>query len=128
MRVIVVVMRARNPFVEFLTEQFQPLGDISARAMFGGYCLYCDGVVFAIVAGNELYLKTDEHNRERFAERGLKAFQPFEARTTTMSYYQAPPDVFEDVDAMKDWVGSSIHAGLRANRSRPLRARKRTAR
>jgi DNA transformation protein len=121
-------MRSRNPYVEFLTEQFQPLGEISARAMFGGYCLYCDGVVFALVAGNELYLKADEKNRDRFVERGLKAFQPFEDRSATMSYFQAPPEVFEDRDAMKEWVGGSVSAGRRASRSQPPRVRKRTAR
>ena len=118
-------MRARNPYVEFLIEQFEPLGDITARAMFGGHCLYCDGAVFAIVAGNAVYLKADDANRDKFIARGLLPFKPFEDREGTMSYFQAPPEVFEDTDAMKEWVGGSVSAGRRASQSRPPRARKR---
>lgn len=39
-----------SQYIEFLKEWLAPLGEISARAMFGGHCLYCDGVVFALVA------------------------------------------------------------------------------
>ncbi|HYP06228.1 MAG TPA: TfoX/Sxy family protein [Bryobacteraceae bacterium] len=122
---IVLVMGVRNPYVEFLTEQFEPVGEITSRAMFGGYCLYCDGIVFALVAGNAVYLKADDENRSRFEDRGLRRFKPFEDRNETMSYYEAPPEIFEDSDAMKDWIGESVNAGRRrTSRSRPPRARK----
>lgn len=32
-------------------------GDISARAMFGEYALYCDGKVAALICDSELYVK-----------------------------------------------------------------------
>lgn len=128
MRDSVFVMRARNPYVEFLIEQFAPLGEISSRAMFGGYCLYCGGTVFALVAGNALYLKADEENREKFVARGLLRFKPYEDRDDSMSYYQAPPEVFEDLDAMTDWVGGSVRAGRRASQGRKPRGRKHPAR
>ena len=36
-------MRKREPYIEFLQEQFSTLGAVVAReTMFGGYCLYCD--------------------------------------------------------------------------------------
>ena len=94
--------------------------------MFGGYCIYCDGTVFAIVAGNALFLKADDENRPQFVARGLLPFRPFEGEGS-MSYYQAPPEVFEDTDAMKEWGGSAVSAGRRASQSRPPRARKRRA-
>jgi DNA transformation protein len=123
----VFVMPAPNPYVEFLIEQFEPMGEITARSMFGGFCLYCDGAVFALVAHNALFLKADDGNRERFISRGLKAFKPYEDREGVMSYFEAPPEIFEDRDAIKEWVGGSITAGQRASQSRPRRARKRRA-
>ena len=107
-------MPARNSYVEFLLEQFAPLGEISSRAMFGGHCLYCDGVVFALVANNALFLKADDTNREAFTARGSKAFRPFEDQDASMSYYEAPPEIFEDSDAMREWCGGSVEAGRRA--------------
>jgi DNA transformation protein len=106
-------MPSTTPYVEFLREQFAPLGEITSRAMFGGHVLYCDGTVFALIADNALYLKADDRSRERFNDRGLKAFKPFADRDEVMSYYEAPPEIFEDVDAMKDWVGASVEAGRR---------------
>jgi hypothetical protein len=41
---------------EYVVEQLRPL-DVRARAMFGGYCLYCDNKPVALVCGETLYLK-----------------------------------------------------------------------
>ena len=35
-------------------------GDVSARAMFGEFALYCDGKVTALICGGELYVKPTE--------------------------------------------------------------------
>lgn len=102
-----------NPYLEFLAEQMEPLGEITWRAMMGGYCLYCDGTVFALVANQALFLKADNENRSAFEARGLQPFRPFEG-SMTMSYYEAPPEIFEDPDAMRQWVGGAVEAGGRA--------------
>ena len=107
-------MPARNSYLEFLFEQLAPLGEISSRAMFGGHCLYCDGVVFALVADNALFLKTDDINRAAFELRGLKAFRPFKDQDAVMAYFEAPPEIFEDSHAMQRWCGGSVEAGRRA--------------
>lgn len=120
-------MRARNAYLEFLLEQFSPLGEITSKSMFGGYCLYCEGTVFALLADNALFLKADDENRQRFVDRGLKAFRPFPDKDVSMSYFEAPPEIFEDSDAMRDWVGESVAAGKRSakpRRTRSPRARK----
>jgi DNA transformation protein len=95
--------------------------------MFGGHCLYCDGTVFALVAGSVLFLKVDEVNRPAFEARGLNAFKPFDDQDVTMSYYEAPPEIFEDSDAMKQWCGGAVEAGRRAQLKKKGRARTRRA-
>lgn len=113
-----------NPYLEFLVEQMSPLGEITSRSMFGGYCLYCDGTVFALVANQALFLKADDENRGAFDARGLKAFRPFEG-PETMSYYEAPPEIFEDSDAMKHWCGGAVEAGRRAQAKKKPKVTKR---
>ena len=105
-------------FVDFAAEHFAPLGIITTRAMMGGWCLYCDGVVFALVAGGVLYLKGDAVNIPRFESRGLAAFRPFRAQDAAMRYFQAPPEIFEDPAAMHEWVGGAVEAGRRAQRKK----------
>jgi DNA transformation protein len=107
-------LKNQRGYVDFVLEQLSPMGEITARSMFGGHCLYCDGIVFALIGNNVLYLKTDEVNRPDFENRGLEPFQPFEDKSGVMSYYAAPPEIFEDSDAMKRWVGSAVDAGRRA--------------
>ena len=107
-------MPKANPFLEYLFEQLAPLGEITARAMFGGHCLYANGVVFALVAGHDLYLKVDALSKPQFEARGLVAFQPFPDQDLVMSYYAAPPELFESPEGLREWGGAAIAAGLRA--------------
>ena len=107
-------MPANNPFLEFLHEQFAPLGEITSRAMFGGHCLYCDGFVFGLVANKQVFLKTDDVNRPEFEARGLPGFRPFDDQDVVMQYYEAPPEVYEDQDAMRHWCGGAVAASQRA--------------
>jgi DNA transformation protein len=107
-------MPQKSDYLEFLTEWLAPLGAISSRAMFGGYCLYCDGAVFALVADNTLYLKVDDATRLRFELLGLKPFRPYEDKPEVMQYYPPPADFFEDRDVMRDWGGQAVEVGRRA--------------
>jgi len=107
-------MPNRASYVEFLIEQLSPLGQITTRRMFGGHAVYCDGTVFALVASDTLYLKVDGLNRAEFEASGLAAFHPFGDERMVMQYYQAPPEIFEDVDALQRWGGGAVAAGRRA--------------
>lgn len=111
-------MPPRDRYVDFCIEQFSPLGRIDSRYLFGGWCLYCDGAVFALIANGELYLKGNDKNIPAFQARGLKAFQPFPDKPDTMKYFQAPPEIFEDSDALKHWAAGAIAAG-RSAKSKP---------
>lgn len=117
-------LKNQGGYVEFVVEQLSPIGEITARRMFGGHCLYCDGIVFALIGNNVLYLKADDVNRPDFEKLGLKPFQPFEDRSSVMSYYTAPPEIFEDADSMKRWIGSAVDAGRRAHAKKKPRKRK----
>lgn len=43
--------------IAFLLEQLAGAGEVSARAMFGEYGLYCDGRIVALVCDDRLYVK-----------------------------------------------------------------------
>jgi DNA transformation protein len=116
-------MAARSSYVEFVTELLSPLGRITTRSMFGGYCLYCNGIVFALIANDTLYLKADEHNRGDLEAAGAKPFRPFAGQTVTMQYYEAPAGLFESVDGLNRWGRSAVEAGQRAQRRPRGRAR-----
>jgi TfoX/Sxy family transcriptional regulator of competence genes len=48
---------SRASTVEYLLEQMQGAGTVSARRMFGEYAIYCDGRMVALVCDDQLFVK-----------------------------------------------------------------------
>lgn len=114
-------MSHSNEFIEFLLELLQGVGMVRARAMFGGFGLYYqngleqDGIMFALVADDVLYLKTDEDNLPDFEQRGLEPFRyERNGKLLSMSYSEAPGEVLDDPDEMTHWARNSIDAAIRS--------------
>jgi DNA transformation protein and related proteins len=106
-----------SEFVENLNEVFAPFGAVTARRMFGGYGVYHDGLMFALVADNELYLKVDEKSVGRFSELGLPAFEFEKAgKKVSMSYHMAPESIFDDPETAREWAALAFEAALRAGK------------
>ena len=100
----------KTQFLEYvLSEVLSDVDDISHRAMFGGYGIYKDGVIFAIIAYDQLYFKVDESNRRDYEQ---YASTPFvyshgKHKSTTMSYWKLPADIMEDRHEIAKWVQKS---------------------
>ena len=69
------ILAMSDEFVDYVLELFGPFGTVAARRMFGGYGVYLDGLMFAIMSGDTLYLKADEMNRIEFEQAGCGDFQ-----------------------------------------------------
>lgn len=113
------IVAAYDEFVEFVVEMLQLFGAVTAKKMFGGYGLYKDGIMFALIADDALYFKADDVSRSDFIDKGLKPFIYTKNGTQyKMSYYGAPDDVFEDIEVMADWAEKAFSAALRANKEK----------
>jgi DNA transformation protein and related proteins len=108
-----------SEFVEFVLESLEPLRGVSARRMFGGRGIYKDGVMFALIAGDQLYLKADDGNRPAFEARGLQPFTyTAKRRPIQMSYYEAPGEGLDDPEILCDWAQGAYAAALRARKAK----------
>ena len=67
-------MVKRSEFVEHVLETMRSFGPVEAKSMFGGWGLYHEGLFFALIAADMLYLKVDEDNRAEFESMGLSPF------------------------------------------------------
>lgn len=107
-------MAVSAEFRSFIEDHFADLGPVRTRAMFGGAGVYLDGVMFALLADDVLYLKTDEANRADFEAEGLQPFL-YEAKgkVLRMSYWRAPERLLEDRDEAADWGRKAVAAALR---------------
>ncbi len=86
-----------NEFAEELHDVFERFGRISLRRMFGGHGVFHEGRMFGLIAGGRLYLKADAETAGFFEARQLPAFEyQRRGQTARISYYEAPPELFED--------------------------------
>jgi DNA transformation protein len=95
---------------DHVLKELAVLGDITCRSMFGGYGLYWRETIFGIVFGDRLYFKVDEQSKGEYLDKGTGPFQPNE-RQTLKSYYEVPPGVLTDPEALLSWAREAIRAG-----------------
>ncbi len=108
-----------SEFIGFLQELFEKWGQVTARRMFGGHGLYHEGLMFAIVMNNRLYLKADDQNRPDFEALGLTPFTyPIKGREVALSYWMAPDMIFDEPTEAVRWARSAWAAAARGHVAR----------
>ena len=109
----------KEQFLEYvLSDILSEESGISSRAMFGGYGIYKDGVIFAIIANERLYFKVDDSNRSDYEQYGSGPFVYSQGKhkSTTMSYWELPVDIMEDRQAIAEWVRKSYQVSINSKK------------
>jgi DNA transformation protein len=108
-------MVASDSFAEFLCEQLAPLGHLTMLRMFGKTGVFCDGVMFGIVADNTLYFRVDDDNRAVFEE--AQSFSPLNYKkkgsTIDLSFWRVPERLFDEPDELITWARAALAAARR---------------
>lgn len=100
-------MAVPDEFRDFVVGSLGPLGDVKARAMFGGYGVFEAETMFALMAGSALFFKVDDSNLAAYE-------QTSSARHGKMPYYRVPDEVMKDGSALQEWARAAITVGHRA--------------
>ena len=112
--------------VDHCLELLSPLGAATARRMFGGWGIYLEGLMFALIAFERLYLKVDDTTRAQWEAAGCEPFvYEGKGKPVRMSYYTPPHEAMEAPDLMLPWARMALGAALRARAqsARPARVR-----
>ncbi|MEE8517061.1 MAG: TfoX/Sxy family protein [Alphaproteobacteria bacterium] len=118
-------MAAGSDFCTHALDLLAPLGPVTARKMFGGYGIFLDGVMFALIASDTLYIKADSATLDEFAAAGSRPFTyRGKQRPVEMSYWQAPMDAMEDPEALLPWARRGIEAARRGAAAKRPRKRR----
>jgi DNA transformation protein len=103
-------MAEPSQFITKVLQLLTPLGDVTFKRMFGGYGLFLDGAMFALVPKNEqLFLKADDVNKAAFIERGASSHGK-------MPYYAVPPETMNGWQEMEPWVRGAVAAANRGKK------------
>ncbi len=109
-------MAASEGFKDFIRDQLAGFGSVTIRNMFSGAGIYADGVMFALLADDVLYLKADESSARAFAAEGMSPFTYRRAgkAPVAMSYWEAPPRLLEEPDELAAWAREAYRVACAA--------------
>jgi DNA transformation protein len=110
----------RNEFSDYVVELMAGWAPVLPRRMFGGYGLYREGLMFALIVDDELFFKTDMENVVQFERVGSHPFvYVSQSRNVQLSYWSAPEGSLESPAEMEVWCQSAYGAALRAHVAKP---------
>ncbi len=91
-------MASKQNFVDFITEQIQNIGTITAKKMFGEYGIYSDGKLFGVICDNKLFIKPTKAGRE------------FIGNPIELSPYEGakPSFIIEDKVEDSEWLSNLV--------------------
>lgn len=105
-------MASDQNFVDFVVEQIQNVGKITAKKMFGEYGIYADEILFALVCDNKLFVKPTISGRAFIGE--VVEASPYEGAK--------PSFLIEEKIEDSDWLSELIRISL--TELPPTKARK----
>ncbi|MFN4184256.1 MAG: TfoX/Sxy family protein [Hyphomonas sp.] len=119
--------KAPDPFHEFVLELLSGVGPISIRRMFGGAGVYQEGVMFALLSEDQVYLKVDEALRADLVAEGGAPFlylRSSDARPIDLGYVSLPSSAMDDPDEAAAWARRGLNAARAAKAKNPPKKRK----
>ena len=91
----------------YVEEHLSEAAPVQVRPMFGGLGIYSDGLFFALVDEDKLYLKVSELNQADFEAAGMEPFVPWPG-AKPMGYWELPAAVLESPEDLKVWVDKAL--------------------
>lgn len=118
-------MPKSQEYLEYILEQLDRFGGVTAKRMFSGFGLYQHDVFFGLLFSDTLYFKVNDTNRPEYESRGMRRFQPYEDKPyLSFAYYEVPVEVLEDREQLTLWAGRSVQAALAIAREKEAKRRK----
>ncbi|WP_454917223.1 TfoX/Sxy family protein [Xanthobacter sediminis] len=105
---------------ETIADLFSAFGPVHRRRMFGGAGLYADGLMFALEAGGELYLKADAALAGDLAARGSAPFS-YMAKTgprTMGGFWRVPEGALDDAEDLAALARRALEVARAAAREK----------
>jgi DNA transformation protein len=99
-----------------IRELFSAFGPVTVRRMFSGAGVFCDGLMFALIARGVVHLKADAETIPGFEREGCGPFTyaTKQGERTLPSYWRMPDRLYDDIDELGIWARAAFAAAERA--------------
>lgn len=81
-----------KPVLKDSMRLFELLGQVKSRSMFGGFGIFVDDTMFALVVNNQLHLRADDESAKVFSARGYLPYVYKKRGFPVVTKYFALPD------------------------------------
>ena len=112
---------------DFIRDLFAEFGPVDVRRMFSGAGVYADGVIFALVLRDALWLTADERSAPRFEAEGCRRFDYVRksGRRGHLPYWRMPDRLYDDPAELADWARQAL-AVARARKAAKVKRKTRS--
>lgn len=100
-------MTKNHSFHDYVVHDLlKDLPDITSRPMFGGWAIYKENIIFALIVLDELYFKINDGNRADFEAMDSHPFtySKDNGKVVKMPYWLVPERVMEDKERLYEFV------------------------
>jgi len=105
-------MALNNNYRNFILDQLSEFGEFEAKNQFGGTALLSDGVAFAKIKHDKVWLKVDGTNIDDFVKRNMQQYTYGKDGARKLNFYEAPVEIIEDRDQLVAWAKRSLQAAI----------------
>jgi DNA transformation protein len=115
--------KAPDSFHEFVAELLAPMGPVSIRRMFGGAGVFRDGLMFALLADDTIFLKCDPALRADLDAEGSAPFvwsKPSTGEEIDMGYVSLPSSAMDDPDEASSWARRALAVAKAKAAAKPV--------
>lgn len=119
-------MTRSREFADLVCDQFNRiLGEAALRRMFGGWGVFHQGLMIALIADDEIFMKVDEQTRTAYADAGSQPFTYIRAGKDAVlrSYWRLPDGLLDDLDGVAPWAVGACDAALRSAKEKTRKGR-----
>lgn len=116
-------MSSSKVYLNHVMSYLMPVGNVISKRLFGGYGIYYDAVIFALIFEDKLYFRVDETNIKDFSPFDSKPFV-YEGKTkmVQMPYHTLPDEILKDPIRLKKWVFKAYDVSVRKKLKKSTRA------
>jgi len=116
----------KQAFASHIAELMADFAPVQIRPMFGGFGIYWQGLMFALIAQDKLYFKTDDDSQGKFDARDLAPFTyEVNGKVSRLRYHEAPTEVYDEPEHMAVWARLGYECAVRQQAKKaPRRVKK----
>ena len=108
-------------FADHCCDILASVGPCTSKRMFGGWGIWCDGLMIGLISSETLYLKIDATTKPQFLAAGGYPFVwTGPEKQIEMSFITPPEEAMDARHVMAPWARLAMEAALRSANAKPV--------